>query len=220
MRLGIAKKFILVYNIIYKKFNLRKAQIKMSKLRELIQFQSGSPQFRITETFELSAPVYVYYSQTDLTDDLAGILSSDINNKKVRTKDTVNTLMEGDLLFSLISGTATIVSKEHEGYLYTQNYVKMMPDHIMDPRFLVYLINENILIKKQFNAGLQGSQVIKYTLKQLKEIELPKLPSVEKQRMIGEIYFKQLRLKALKKRVAELENIVRMEQLQEAMEDE
>ncbi|RBP65322.1 hypothetical protein DES36_10759 [Alkalibaculum bacchi] len=44
--------------------------------------------------------------------------------------------------------------------------------------------------------GLQGSRVLKYTLKQVKELELPDLPAIEKQELIGELYFNQLRLEA------------------------
>ena len=120
--------------------------------------------------------------------------------------------------FSLITGIATIVSKEHEGYLYTQNYVKLLPSHNIDSKFLVYLINESKTIKKQFMVGLQGSQVLKYTLKQLKELDMPKIPSVNKQKIIGQVYFNQLRLQALRNRVAELETTIRLAKLEEVMQ--
>lgn len=189
----------------------------MRKLSELVELVSGSPQFRITEVFDEKTPLFTYYSQTDLTDDLVGIISEDVENKQVRTNDKVNTLCHGDVVFSLITGIATIVSKEHEGYLYTQNYVKLLPSHKIDSKFLVYLINENKAIKKQFVLGLQGSQVLKYTLKQLKELELPKIPSIDKQKNIGQVYFNQLRLQALRNRVAEFQTTIRLAKLEEAM---
>ena len=68
---------------------------------------------------------------------------------------------------------------------------------------MAYLINENPSIKRQFKQNLQGSQVIRYSLKLLKEIALPELPSIEIQRVIGDIYFKQLLLRSLRQRVAE-----------------
>lgn len=190
----------------------------MKKLSELVGLVSGSPQFRITEVFDEKTPLFTYYSQTDLTDDLVGIISEDVENKQVRTNDKVNTLCDGDVVFSLITGIATIVSKEHVGYLYTQNYVKLVPSHKIDSKFLVYLINENKAIKKQFVLGLQGSQVLKYTLKQLKELEIPKIPSIDKQKIIGQVYFNQLGLQALRNRVAELETTIRFAKLEEASE--
>jgi restriction endonuclease S subunit len=190
----------------------------MKKLIELVELVSGTPQFRISEVFDEKTPLFTYYSQTDLTDDLVGIISKDTENKQVRTKDKVNTLYDGDVVFSLITGIATIVRKEHEGYLYTQNYVKLLPSHNIDSKFLVYLINENKTIKKQFMVGLQGSQVLKYTLKQLKELEIYKIPSIDKQKIIGQVYFNQLRLEALKNRVAKLETKIILDRLEEESE--
>lgn len=190
----------------------------MEKLSELVELVSGSPQFRITEVFDEKTPLFTYYSQTDLTDDLVGIISRTVNNKQVRTNDKLNTLCDGDVVFSLITGIATIVRKEHEGYIYTQNYVKLLPSHKIDSKFLVYLINENKIIKKQFVLGLQGSKVLKYTLKQLKELEIPKIPSIDKQKIIGQVYFNQLRLQTLRNRAAELETKIRLSKLEEACE--
>ena len=190
----------------------------MKRLSELVELVSGSPQFRITEVFDEKTPLFTYYSQTDLTDDLVGIISKDVDNKQVRTNDKVNTLCHGDVVFSLITGIAAIVGKEHQGYLYTQNYVKLLPSNNIDSKFLVYLINENKIIKKQFVLGLQGSQVLKYTLKQLKQLEIPKIPSIDKQKIIGQVYFNQLRLQSLKNRAAELETKIILSRLEEASE--
>ena len=185
------------------------------KLSELVELVSGTPQFRIVEVYNPKAPVFTYYTQTDLNDDLVGIISSDVDNKQVRTNDKVSTLSTGDVLFSLITGKATIVRKEHEGYLYTQNYVKLLHAEDIDSKFLVYLMNESKAIRKQLMLGLQGSLVLKYTLTQLRDLEIKKIPSIDKQKIIGQVYFNQLRLKALRNRVAELESKIRLAELEE-----
>lgn len=177
----------------------------MIKISDYVNFVSGSPQFRIEESNDNSAPEYCIYGQNDLKNDLFGIKSDELSGKSIRTWDKVNVLFEGDVVFSLISGTASIVSKDHEGYLYTQNYIKLFSSDRVDSKFLVYLFNEDTFVKKQFQMSLQGSMVMKYTLKQLKEIELPGLPSVADQRIMGEMYLKQLKVQGLKMRVAELE---------------
>ena len=187
----------------------------MRTLNELVSFSSGSPQFRITESLDRDAPRYRYYSQTDLTADLSGICSADALNKEVRTKDKVHTLAAGDVVFSLIAGQAAIVQPEHDGFLYTQNYIRLQPMAAMDAGFLVYLLNEDKAIQKQFFIGLQGSQVLKYTLQQVKEIRVAKLPSLDRQRQIGKLYLQQLHLTALKHRVAEGEKIIFMAKLAE-----
>lgn len=188
----------------------------MNKLSERVEFVSGSPQFRITEVFDVNAPLYSYYGQSDIDDDLVDIISFNVDSKQVRTQDKVNTLHAGDVVFSLISGISTIVRKEHEGYLYTQNYVKLMANENIDSKYLVYLLNENKSIKKQLLIGMQGSQVLKYTLKQVKELEIPELPSIEKQQIIGEVYFNQLRLQALRNRAANAETTILLAKLEEA----
>lgn len=188
----------------------------MKTLNELVSFSSGSPQFRITESLDRDAPCYRYYSQNDLRDDLSGLCSLDVLAKEVRTKDKVHTLAAGDVVFSLIAGKAAIVRSEHKGYLYTQNYIKLRPIAAMDAVFLTYLLNEDRFIQKQFFIGLQGSQVLKYTLQQLKGICVARLPSLDRQRQIGELYLQQLHLTALKKRAAKWEKIIFMAQLAEA----
>ena len=190
------------------------------KLGDVIEASSGSPQFRITEILNSEAPLYTFYNQSDLVDDLIGIESSSKENKKIRTNDKVFTLKTNDVIFSLISGMATIVSDKHEGYIYTQNSVKLNLNDDIDSRYFVFLINESKDIRKQLTIGLQGSQVFKYTLKQLKDINLPKMPLIEKQKIIGEIYFKQLRLTALKNKVAELEKKVIFNKLEEVSKND
>ena len=189
----------------------------MERLEDVVEFVSGSPQFRIGKALDDKAPLYTYYGQADIEDDLLGIDSNSSESKQVRTFDQVNTLCQGDLVFSLISGKSTIVGANHQGYLYTQNYVKLVvSDEKIDSGYLVFLLNEDKSIRKQLQMGLQGSQVLKYTLKQVKEIELPDLPAIEKQRLIGELYFKQLRLEALRNRAANSETTIMLEKLREA----
>lgn len=185
----------------------------MKRLDNVVESVTGSPQFRIKEAFEDKAPLYSYYGQPDIEDDLVGIDSNASDSKQVRTFDKLNTLCQGDVVFSLISGRSTIVGAIHQGYLYTQNYVKLVPNEKVDSKYLVYLLNEDKFLKKQFQIGLQGSQVLKYTLKQVKELELPDLPTIDKQRIIGELYFNQLRLQALRNRVANTETTIVLEKL-------
>ena len=186
----------------------------MKRLGDAVQFMSGSPQFRINVTTDIEAPEYVFYSQSELESDLIDIEIHNEDMKVIRTSDDVNILNEGDVVFSLISGRATYVRTVHQGYLYTQNFVKLIPDEQIEKKYMVYLLNESQFIRRQWQAGLQGTMVLKYTVRQLRELELPNLPSYEKQKMIGNIYFDQLRLCALKKRVADAEKILVLDRLE------
>lgn len=188
----------------------------MVKLQDKVILTTGSPQFRFVETTELAAPLYSYYGQAELLDDLIGINTQDKAAKQIRLYEKVSVVEAGDVVFSLISGKASIVSKSHDGYLLTQNYVKLVPDESVDKKYLVYLLNENKIIVRQFQMSMQGSMVMKYTVKQLRNINLPAIPSSDKQCVIGELYFNQLRLMALKNRAASTESTVILEKIKEA----
>ena len=188
----------------------------MDKVQDRVSITSGSPQFRFVEATDDAAPLYNYYGQVELSDDLVGIDTKDKEAKQIRLYEKVNLVEAGDVVFSLISGKASIVSKDHDGYLLTQNYVKLAPDDSLDEKFLVYLLNEDRSIIRQFQMSMQGSMVMKYTVKQLREIILPVIPPINKQRIIGELYFNQLRLTALKNRAASTEATIVLEKLKEA----
>ena len=183
------------------------------KIEDIITIMTGTPQFRIKESLSDTAPTYYFYGQQELENDIVNLELSKESPKSISTLDELNLVYEGDILFSLISGRTTIVNKKHQGYLYTQNYVKLIPKNVVGSKYLVYLLNESDLIRKQWSKGLQGSAVLKHTVKQLRELELPKIHSDEKQKIIGDIYFKQLRLQALKMRVADAEKLLTIEKL-------
>lgn len=189
------------------------------KMTDLVSFKLGSPQFRIKETLAKEAPLYQMYSQLDLEEDLAGVVSDHQENKQVKTLDDVSTLKANDLVFSLISGKAALVSSKHAGYLYTQNYLILEPDERLDAKFLLYLLNEDKGIARQLWLGLQGSMVLKYTVKQIKDLKLPELPILSKQAAIGQVYLKQKHLQAVKKRRADNELTLQLAKLEEVLKN-
>lgn len=173
-------------------------------LGEIANLQGGTPQFRILESSEPSAPVYDYYTQSELDADFWQADTLHITpSKQIRTTDNIAQLQAGDIIFSLISGKAVKVQAIHQGRLYTQNYIKIIPKSELDGNYLLYLLNESTDIARQFDLGLQGSQVLKYTIKQLKELKLPTLPNLNIQQLIGNIYLQSQRLITLKKQIAD-----------------
>lgn len=183
------------------------------KVEDIINIIPGTPQFRIKESLHINAPNYYFYGQQELENDLTGVMLNKENSKTISTMDNLSLVCEGDILFSLISGRTTIVREKHNGYLYTQNYVKLIPEAKLDSKYLVYLLNESDFIRKQWLKGLQGSAVLKHTVKQLRELELPNMHTYDKQKIIGDIYFNQQQLSALRMRVANTEQILLIEKL-------
>jgi restriction endonuclease S subunit len=177
------------------------------KLTDIAELNAGTPQSRIKETLETAAPTYFIFGQAEMRDDLTTIETSASNSRQVRTFDNVATVQTGDLVFGLISGKAAIVSQSHNGYLYTQNYIKLSPVSGIDPKYLAYILNEDTTIKHQLQNGQQGSITPKFTIKQLSNLTFSP-PPLTVQKVIGKLYFNQLALEALKKRVAIMETIL------------
>lgn len=196
----------------------------MIALKSITDFLSGSPQFRINESFDPAAPLYSYYSQAYLEEDLTGVpvdQNTDVatnrsREKQIRTFDKVVTVTHGDVVFSLLSGTAAIIQPMHEGYLLTQNYVVLKLSSQIDASYLVYELNENAQLRHQLHVSQQGSITMKFTLRQLKDLQLPFLPSLEKQKLLGDLYLSQLKLHALRVHASKLETMLVMETIREA----
>ncbi|MPM41099.1 hypothetical protein SDC9_87749 [bioreactor metagenome] len=188
----------------------------MIEMLEIAKLDSGTPQFRIKESLNSDAPAYFFYSQQEMEDDLNGVETHSDTRRQIRTYDNVGTLQSGDLVFSLISGKAAIVRSSHNGYLYTQNYVRLLPAPLINAEYLAYMLNEDTNIKRQLQSSQQGSKTMKFTIRQLSDLIFPIPPPIEKQSMIGELYFNQLRLTSLKKKVAAAETILVIEKLKEA----
>jgi len=188
----------------------------MKRMAEIAKLNSGTPQFRIKESLSQDAPGFFFYGQSEIEDDLTGEDTHRGSKKQIRTYDDVCTLETGDLVFSLISGKAAIIRSNHSGYLYTQNYVKLIPTPEIDARYLAYMLNEDADIKCHLHRSQQGSDTLKFTIQQLSDLIFSLPPPIKKQQLIGELYFNQLRLAALKKRVATTEITLIVEKLKEA----
>ncbi len=188
------------------------------RLFEIVDLKSGSAQFRIRPTMAEDARMYTFFGQHEMESGLFGADDSGNCNSRIRTSDEVNTVKTGDLVFSLITGKAAIVRSEHDGYLYTQNYVKIIPHLSVDSLYLAYVLNENADIKRQLLTGQQGSATFKFTVKQLHDLELPKLPSLETQKVVGELYFNQLKMDYLKRHRSSLETKLIMGKIKEAVQ--
>lgn len=185
-------------------------------ITDVVEFKSGTPQFRISEEAGTGVPVYAFYTQADYEADLRGLSEQQPAGKYIRTCDVVCTATAGDVVFSLLSGAAAIVQPERNDRLLTQNYVVLVPSAAIDACYLVYLLNECHSIRHQLHVGQQGSITMKYTLKQLRELKLPSLPPKETQQLIGQLYLDQLKLDALRKRVSELETTLVLESIRKA----
>ncbi|WP_208423157.1 restriction endonuclease subunit S domain-containing protein [Latilactobacillus fragifolii] len=185
----------------------------MEKLSKFVEFVSGSPQSRLFVSMNESDPSYCIYGQSELKADLVQSETASNEGRQIRTPDKVMILSEGDIIFYLVSGEASVVGKKHVGYLQTQNFIKLIPNQDLDAHYLVFLLNQDHNIKRQLVSSLQGTMVIKYTLAQLKALRINKLPPIDEQRLIGRMYFNQIRLNWFRKQSADLKLKIAMNQL-------
>lgn len=174
------------------------------KLEEIVTVKIGRNLSRGNEKGDLAL---VAYSYEDLMNDLNGLyLDSQASAyyENLGHKDGYLS-SAGDVVFSFVSSIAGVVSGVNQGKIINQNFAKLMVEHdYVDRRYLCYVLNESDEMKRQKAISMQGSIVRKFTPSILKGLEI-KLPSIEKQRIIGLAYFQLRKRQALAKRQIELE---------------
>lgn len=192
----------------------------MAQLAEIAEIKSGVPESRLKNSSIEKDSYHYLYSQSDLNDDLVGLNLSNKDDDIIKVNEKAVLLDIGDLVFSLISGKAAIVRSFHKGYVITQNFIKIIPIESVDAKYIAFLINESNEIRRQLLVGKQSSSILRFSVNQLSSLEIAPLPSLKKQQIVGDIYFKQLRLAALKKRHADLETKLVLEKLKENIDYE
>ncbi|RPJ97635.1 hypothetical protein BSBH6_01432 [Bacillus subtilis] len=181
------------------------------RLEEIVTVKIGR---NLSRGHEKIDPTLVAYTYEDLINDLDGsFLDSQVRPDAEQNHQESYLSSAGDVVFSFVSSKAGLVSNLHHGKVINQNFAKLMIEHHeLDSRYLCYALNESQAMKKQMAISMQGSTVPKLTPAILKELEI-KLPSIEKQRMIGNAYFCLRKRQALAKKQAELEEQLYLEAL-------
>lgn len=159
------------------------------KLEKLGDFNSGINPSRLT--FEER----VIYSQSMFDSDLEQ--KPDACNFYVGEEMETYKVKTDDILIRSASAKAAIVSKEHNGTIYTANYIKadLYPD-LVYYKYFVYVFNCNKEVAKQLANSIQGTVIARVTTSVLKKIEIP-IPPLATQKKIGDLYFETLNLKRL-----------------------
>ncbi|WP_040977794.1 restriction endonuclease subunit S [Oceanobacillus jeddahense] len=184
------------------------------KLEDIVTVKVGRNLSRENEIYNQSLNIYTY---EDLTDDLNGFfldLQESISNGNTNYKDN-HLSRVGEVVFSFVSSKAALVSDVNKGKVINQNFAKLIIKYKqLDCSYLCYVLNESNYMKKQMSISMQGSTVRKLTPAILKSLEL-KLPTIEKQEMIGKAYLKLKKRQALAKKQADLEEQLYLEVLKQ-----
>ncbi|AKC67018.1 hypothetical protein BV454_03580 [Bacillus altitudinis] len=184
------------------------------KLEQIITIKMGKNQSRKNEHDYADLSTYSY---EDLMKDLDGAYLDSIVNEKESIVLTVDPYLTTvcDVVFSFVSSVAGIVSIETQGKVMNQNFAKLIIDtDKLDKHYLCYVLNESQFMKKQMAVSMQGSTVPKLTPGIFRGLEV-RLPSIEKQKMIGRAYFHFRKRQALMKKQAKLEEQLFLEVLKQ-----
>lgn len=145
-------------------------------------------------------PMKPVYTQELFAADLIGEQAGKESQPMISFPEDAWTIQAGDVVYSQSSLTASPVSEGSGGCVISQNYLVLRPESVLDPGYLVYLLNEGSGIRKQLASRLQGNQLQRVTVKDLESLQLPPLPKIEVQKAIGEVYLWQKRLTFLREK--------------------
>ena len=155
-------------------------------LKNCVSFTPGINPSRI-QTTDLE-----FYDQNDFVNDYNFINKVNIKDKSFDSENLLK-LKEGDVVISVVTRQAAIVSKGNDGKILTLNFIKVDFDNdFLDKKYFLYLFNSYSGVKRQKERMLQGTgSVLKIPVKSLNDIEIP-IISMSEQVKIGEAYKKTI----------------------------
>ncbi len=172
------------------------------------ELEGGNDHSRLIEDHSPDSKTYFYYGAGEIDHDLFNEESKIDRTqlKQIRLADEVPVFKAGDIALSIMNPRAAIVSKECDGFLHTRNFLKIIPSKELDPKYFVYLVNQNKEARRLLlSDNGKAMPHERTTTRSVKSLQKMKLPPLEKQKLIGEIYFLQLHLSALLAKKARLE---------------
>lgn len=179
------------------------------KLEELAKVSVGRNISRISDD---EVELNQVYTNDDLLADLC-VSKTELAHKAELSINKYS-IVAGELVYSLVSSTAGIVSHQNSGKIINQNFARLTPksDQI-DLKYLCYILNESVEIKRQMAILMQGTVVRKLKPAMLRELQVDFKP-LALQSKIGEAYFNFKRYQYLAKRELELQETVYLDALQ------
>ncbi|HJE45276.1 restriction endonuclease subunit S [Levilactobacillus namurensis] len=169
------------------------------QLDDLVTMKTGVNQLRLKDS---SVDLYGYQ---DLVADLGRSVAQSETAEAAASEKSYQVVV-GDIVFSTLQNTASIVTAETAGKVLTQNFVRWrIKHHQIDPRYLCYCVNQTDAVKRQLARFLEGSHVAnKLSLKTLRTLEIP-VPPREEQDLWGRLYFNLQRQATLQERLVALQ---------------
>lgn len=165
----------------------------MTKLGELIELSNGRNSGRIKND-----EGYAEYSTFDFKNDIN--MATEYIHKD---NDSSFLTYTGQMLFSVVKGDATIVSKDNTGKIIKDFFIKVDVDtDKIYPWYLCYMINESEEIKREKYLNSKGVNILRFTSSFFKDLNL-NIPDMKEQIKIGDLYKYSTANQYLEKKLAD-----------------
>ncbi|MFD1441674.1 restriction endonuclease subunit S [Lacticaseibacillus hegangensis] len=139
-------------------------------------------------------------------DEQAGgyrIFSQDETPQYLHTNEQLRTVQKGEVIVALIPKRVVPFEESQQPTIISTNYVIIKPSERLDAKFLAWWFNESEEARRQIDVGAQGSALTRLSMGIIEDLKIT-LPSIKRQRLIGEIYERQTALTELSARRSEL----------------
>ena len=167
------------------------SRFKLSEIAEITQGNiltriKPSSQFDETVEFDSISMQELSYivGQSDILENTSKV-------KVLKGKESSCILTkQKDIVVGLSSRKAFVIDETRSNNLLLSNFalIRILDTNILDPHYFCWLLNEDLQFQKYIDQKMQGSaNVIILSINNVKDMEL-ELPSIEKQKIIGEIY--------------------------------
>ncbi|UOB20897.1 hypothetical protein [Macrococcus armenti] len=161
------------------------------RIEEIAQVSAGTLVSRLKE--DPQGKTYYLYDQYAHAKDQIKYLDYNHEYKPVTLSDTKNLVFveRDDLIVNLSSCEVAYPDDEHVGFILPYNYCKIVikEDAEVAQNYIRSWFNESPEAKKQLHLITQGASLVKkLSIQQIKQLNIT-LPDIEKQRLIGKIYY-------------------------------
>lgn len=161
------------------------------RIKEIANVSAGTLVSRLKE--DPQGKTYYLYDQYAHAKDQIKYLDYEHEYKPVSVSDTKNLIFveQEDLIVNLSSCEVAYPDDEHVGFILPYNYCKIVikEDAEVAPNYIRSWFNESPEAKKQLHLLTQGASLVKkLSIQQIKQLNIT-LPDVERQHLIGKIYF-------------------------------
>lgn len=195
------------------------------KLEEIAEIIPGSILTRIKlDTNSDDGMIVETISMQEVTNYSLGI--NDDKGKSVQSidpnkKNNCIFTKKGNVIIGLTSMKAMVITEEDEGKLLLSNFALIKLDEkIIDSNYLCYFLNESKEFKKQLTKETQVTAKINVLTMQSLRSALITVPQMNTQKIIGNLYVKNLQRKSIENKLKELKEIYLLEIIENKLKKE